>query len=62
LSKDPQTAAIVRKITRHLMPVLGIMLLTFVILPSGPEQARFLTADDKSHLRALLRRQEQQPV
>jgi sugar phosphate permease len=27
LSKDPQTAAIVRKITRHLMPVLGVMYL-----------------------------------
>jgi MFS family permease len=42
------------------LPAIVMGLLTFVILPSGPEQARFLTADDKSHLRALLRREEQQ--
>ena len=27
INEDPQTAAIVRKIVRHLMPVLGIMYL-----------------------------------
>jgi MFS family permease len=32
------------------LPAIIMGAITFVILPSGPEQAKFLTADDKAHL------------
>jgi MFS family permease len=41
------------------LPAIAMGLLTLVILPSGPEQARFLTAADKSHLRTILLGEEQ---
>src|SRR6266496_2089592 len=41
------------------LPAIVMGLLTLVILPSGPEQARFLTADDKRHLRTILLGEEQ---
>jgi MFS family permease len=42
------------------LPAIVMGLITLVILPGDPEQAKFLTAADKSHLRALLRSEEQQ--
>jgi MFS family permease len=42
------------------LPAIVMGLITFVILPSGPEQAKFLTPDDKAHLQALLQRERQQ--
>ena len=36
------------------LPAIVMGVITFVILPSGPEQAKFLTPHDKAHLRAIL--------
>ena len=33
------------------LPAIIMGVVTFFILPSGPEQAKFLTAEDKAHLR-----------
>ena len=42
------------------LPAIVMGLITFFILPSGPEQAGFLTPDDKAHLQALLQRERRQ--
>ena len=36
------------------LPAIAMGVITFAILPSGPEQAKFLTPHDKAHLRAIL--------
>jgi len=41
------------------LPAIVIGVLTLFILPSGPEQAKFLTAHDKAHLRTVLLAEEQ---
>jgi MFS family permease len=42
------------------LPAILVGILTLLILPSGPEQARFLTREDKSYLASLLAREQQQ--
>jgi MFS family permease len=42
------------------LPAIVMGVITYVILPSGPEQAKFLTPADKAHLQALLQRERQQ--
>jgi MFS family permease len=42
------------------LPAIVMGLITFVILPSGPEQAKFLTPGDKAHLQTLLQREREQ--
>jgi MFS family permease len=42
------------------LPAIVMGLITFVILPSGPEQAKFLTPHDKAHLQTLLQREREQ--
>jgi sugar phosphate permease len=45
------------------VPAVIMGFVTLVILPSGPEQAKFLTAADKAHLReTLLREHEHMPA
>jgi MFS family permease len=41
------------------LPAVVMGLLTLVILPSGPDQARFLTEQDKAHLRKVLQDEQQ---
>jgi MFS family permease len=41
------------------LPAIVMGLLTLLILPSGPEQAKFLTPQDKQYLRALLSSEQQ---
>jgi MFS family permease len=42
------------------LPAIVVGLATLTILPSSPEQARFLTPDEKQHLRTVLTRERQQ--
>jgi len=41
------------------LPAIVMGILTLLILPSGPEQAKFLTPQDKQYLRALLSSEQQ---
>lgn len=41
------------------LPAIAMGLVTLAILPSGPEQAKFLTAADKAHLKTILSREGQ---
>jgi len=41
------------------LPAIVMGFVTLAVLPNGPEQAKFLTADDKAHLRKRLLEEEQ---
>lgn len=41
------------------LPAIVMGFVTLAILPNGPERAKFLTADDKAHLRSLLLSEQQ---
>lgn len=42
------------------LPAIIMGFIAFVILPSTPEHAKFLTADDKAHLQSILDRESQE--
>jgi len=42
------------------LPAIIMGIIAFVVLPSGPGQAKFLTADDQAHLRTILERESRE--
>lgn len=42
------------------LPAIVMGVVTLAVLPNGPEQAKFLTAEDKAHLRTILGAESQQ--